>query len=55
MSAMVPMHAMVPKELRRQAKTAFASKDMTFTDWFREHLEKWLEEEASAERPPVSG
>lgn len=54
-AVLVPMRAMVPKELRRQAKMVLASKEVTFTDWFREHLERWLQEEGSAERPPMAG
>jgi hypothetical protein len=50
MSTMVPMRAMVPKEVRRQAKVILASKEMTFQDWLRQRLEQWLQEESQAEQ-----
>jgi hypothetical protein len=55
MSMLVPMRAMVPKELRRQVKVILASKEITIQDWFRAHVEKWIAEEGKTDDPPMAG
>jgi hypothetical protein len=48
----VPVKAYIPRDLRRQAFSQFALRDMTFSAWVRAHLTQWLAETGTA---PVEG
>lgn len=41
----------IPRNLRRTAFAQFALRDLTFSGWLREHLERWVQDNAEVAPP----
>jgi hypothetical protein len=44
MKDVVQIHALVPRELKRQAFVLFRQQDLPFSTWLRASLEAWIRE-----------